>query len=175
MLLTEKEGDRQLPIIIGGFEAQAIIMELKGITPPRPLTHELFASVIDVLGAEILRVLIYQVDNGVYYSYLYLKSGNKIIRIDSRTSDAIALALRANAPIFIYEDLLEAEKLNLKAETPADGNNEKQDLKNEPAHRMQSIEIMQSALDKAIATEDYEQAAVLRDMINNYKHLNPTE
>lgn len=175
MLLAEKDGDRQLPIIIGASEAQAIVMELKGITPPRPLTHELFASVIEVLGARILRILIYRVDNGVYYSYIFMSSGEKLIRVDSRTSDAIALALYTHAPIFIYEDILEAEKLNLKSDESADENGDKQSLKKDPVHQMQSIEIMQSALDKAIENEDYEKAAILRDMISNFKHLNPTD
>ncbi len=175
MLLAEKDGDRQLPIIIGASEAQAIIMELRGITPPRPLTHELFASVIQVLGAKILRVLIYRAENGIFYSYIFLSAGEKLIRVDSRTSDAIALALHTQAPILIYEDILEAEKLNLKPEKPVDETNQKQKLKNDPVNQMQSIEIIKSALDKAIANEDYEQAAVLRDMIKNFKHLNPTD
>ena len=92
--------------------------------------------------------------------------------MDSRTSDAIALALHTQAPILIYEDILEAEKLNLKEEKPVSEKDKKQKLKNDPVNQMQSIEIMQSSLNKAIANEDYEQAAVLRDMINNFKHLN---
>lgn len=173
MLLAEKGGERQLPIIIGASEAQAIIMELRGITPPRPLTHELFASVIEVLGAKILRILIYKVNNGIYYAYLFMSSGDKLIRVDSRTSDAIALALHTHAPIYIYEEILESEKLSLKNEIDAE--EKKQSFKNEPIYRMQSIEIIKSALSKAIENEDYEQAAVLRDMINNFKHLNPTD
>ena len=173
MLLAEKGGERQLPIIIGASEAQAIIMELRGITPPRPLTHELFASVIEVLGAKILRILIYKVNNGIYYAYLFMSSGDKLIRVDSRTSDAIALALHTHAPIYIYEEILESEKLSLKNEIDAE--EKKQSFKSEPIYRMQSIEIIKSALSKAIENEDYEQAAVLRDMINNFKHLNPTD
>ena len=172
MLLAEKDGDRQLPIIIGASEAQTIIIELRGITPPRPLTHELFASVIQVLGAKILRILIYRAENGIFYSYIFLSANEKLIRVDSRTSDAIALALHTQAPILIYEDILEAEKLNLKEEKPVSEKDKKQKLKNDPVNQMQSIEIMQSSLNKAIANEDYEQAAVLRDMINNFKHLN---
>ena len=114
MLLAEKGGNRQLPIIIGASEAQAIIMEMRGITPPRPLTHELFASVIEVLGAKILRVLIYRAENGIFYSYIFMGAGDKLLRVDSRTSDAIALALHTHAPIYIYEEILESEKLSLK-------------------------------------------------------------
>ena len=170
MLLAEKGGNRQLPIIIGASEAQAIIMEMRGITPPRPLTHELFASVIEVLGAKILRVLIYRAENGIFYSYIFMGAGDKLLRVDSRTSDAIALALRTRAPIFIYEDILETEKLNLEGEDQITGQTDKQDIRKAPVHQMQSIEVMQSALNKAIENEDYEQAAALRDMINNFKH-----
>ena len=101
MVLGEINGMRQLPVIIGSAEAQSMMIEMRGIVPPRPLTHTLFASVLKVLGATLLRVLIYKVDNGVFYSYLYMKTEETILRIDARTSDAVALALRMDAPIFI--------------------------------------------------------------------------
>lgn len=100
LVLGEVGGERQLPIIIGATEAQAMVIEMKGIVPPRPLTHNLFASVLEVLGVKLMRILIYKVDNGVFYSYLYMKAEETILRIDARTSDAVALALRMNAPIF---------------------------------------------------------------------------
>lgn len=103
MVLGEINGMRQLPVIIGSAEAQSMMIEMRGIVPPRPLTHTLFASVLKVLGATLLRVLIYKVDNGVFYSYLYMKTEETILRIDARTSDAVALALRMDAPIFIYD------------------------------------------------------------------------
>ncbi len=84
-----------------------MVIEMKGIVPPRPLTHNLFASVLEVLGVKLMRILIYKVDNGVFYSYLYMKAEETILRIDARTSDAVALALRMNAPIFVYEEILE--------------------------------------------------------------------
>ncbi len=99
MVLGEINGMRQLPVIIGASaEAQSMMIEMRGIVPPRPLTHTLFASVLKVLGATLLRVLIYKVDNGVFYSYLYMKTEETILRIDARTSDAVALALRMDAP-----------------------------------------------------------------------------
>ena len=88
-----------------------MVIEMKGIVPPRPLTHNLFASVLEVLGVKLMRILIYKVDNGVFYSYLYMKAEETILRIDARTSDAVALALRMNAPIFVYEEILETECL----------------------------------------------------------------
>ena len=111
LVLGEVGGKRQLPIIIGATEAQAMVIEMKGIVPPRPLTHNLFASVLEVLGVKLMRILIYKVDNGVFYSYLYMKAEETILRIDARTSDAVALALRMNAPIFVYEEILETECL----------------------------------------------------------------
>ena len=85
LVLGEVDGKRQLPIIIGAAEAQAMVIEMKGIVPPRPLTHNLFASVLEVLGVKLLRILIYKVDNGVFYSYLYMKAEETILRIDART------------------------------------------------------------------------------------------
>ena len=110
LVLGEVEGTRQLPVIIGAAEAQAMLISLKGIIPPRPLTHNLFASCLEVLGVNMMRALIYRVDNGVFYSYIYLKADDAIIRMDARTSDAVAMALRMKAPIFIYEEILEAEQ-----------------------------------------------------------------
>ncbi len=116
MVLGEVNGLRKLPVIIGASEAQIMVIEMKGIVPPRPLTHNLFASVLEVLGVKLMRVLIYKVDNGVFYSYLYLKAEETILRVDARTSDAVTLALRMNAPILIYEDILEAERVKTEAD-----------------------------------------------------------
>ena len=91
MLLGEVDGERQLPIIIGPAEAQATALYLKGVKTPRPLTHDLFITSLTVLGASLIRVLIYKAKDGIFCSYIYLKKDNEIIRIDARTSDAIAL------------------------------------------------------------------------------------
>ena len=166
MLLGEADGPRRLPIIIGAAEAQAILIEMKGIFPPRPLTHNLFASVLEVLGVELLRIVIYKAENGVFYSYLYMKAETNIIRVDARTSDAVVLALRMQAPIMIYEDILDAEKIK------EDGNysteNELPHNSIEETNLLQegSIEMLQKAMQKAVDKEDYERAALLRDEIN---------
>ena len=116
MLLGEVDGERQLPIIIGPAEAQATALYLKGIKTPRPLTHDLFMTTLGVLGASLLRVLIYKAKDGIFYSYIYLKRDEEIIRIDTRTSDAVALAVRAECPILIYESILEQECLRISNE-----------------------------------------------------------
>lgn len=163
MVLGEINGARQLPVIIGSAEAQSMMIEMKGIVPPRPLTHTLFASVLKVLGAELLRVLIYKVDNGVFYSYLYMKAEETILRIDARTSDAVALALRMNAPIFIYDDILEAECLK------AEHTGENRDTGKDAVAQKKTLEQLKAALQDAIDKEDYERAAQLRDIINQHK------
>lgn len=165
LVLGEVNGKRQLPVIIGASEAQAMVIELKGIMPPRPLTHNLFASVLEVLGVQLMRVLIYKVDNGVFYSYLYLKEDETILRVDARTSDAVALALRMNAPILIYEEILEAERLKTDESTDNNQGTNQEELPKEDA-----LEILKAALQKAVEEEDYERAALLRDQINQRKN-----
>lgn len=167
LVLGEKEGERQLPIIIGASEAQAMLIELKGIVPPRPLTHNLFASVLEILWVKLMRVLIYRVDNGVFYSYLYLKADEAIVRIDARTSDAIILALRMKAPILIYEEILNAECLKLGGNTdPMDGLAPEQD----ELLQEDKLEMLNNALQDAVNEENYELAAKLRDQINLIKN-----
>lgn len=166
MVLGEINGPRQLPVIIGVAEAQSMMIEIRGITPPRPLTHTLFASVLKALGANLLRILIYKVENGIFYSYLYMKTEETILRIDARTSDAIALALRMNAPIFIYDDILETECLKTEHSTIA---NENEDTDKEAASPKKTLEQLKAALQNAIDKEDYERAAQLRDIINQQK------
>ena len=166
MVLGEINGPRQLPVIIGVAEAQSMMIEMRGITTPRPLTHTLFASVLKALGANLLRILIYKVENGIFYSYLYMKTEETILRIDARTSDAIALALRMNAPIFIYDDILETECLKTEHSTTA---NENEDTDKEAASPKKTLELLESALQNAIDKEDYERAAQLRDIINQQK------
>lgn len=161
LILVEKEGTRQIPIIIGSAEAQAAAICLKNVKTPRPLTHDLFHSCIDLLGGELLRVLIYRVIDGVFSSYIYLKQNNNIIRIDARTSDAVALALRANAPVFIYEHILDAECIKIGGESPADDIVEINNMT-----RKVNNKTLKKALKEAIANENYELAASLRDELN---------
>lgn len=168
LVLGERDGERQLPIIIGATEAQTIIIEMRGIVPPRPLTYNLFASVLEILGVKLIHILIYKVDNGVFYSFLYIRAEETIIRVDARTSDAVALALRMDAPIFIYEEILEAECLRTDksyTDSTEDNEPEKDDLPPE-----EKIDLLKAALQKAVDEEDYERAARLRDQINQFKN-----
>lgn len=114
VILKEKEGDRFLPIWIGPGEASAIAMELAGIRFSRPLTHDLFSTVVKGLGSALVRVLITKVVDNTYYASLIFQRDGEVISIDSRPSDSIALALRANAPIFADESLLELTSLEVE-------------------------------------------------------------
>lgn len=161
MLLGEVGGERQLPIIIGPAEAQSTALCLKGVKTPRPLTHELFTTCLHVLGASLLRVLIYKAKEGVFYSYIYLrkKEEEEIIRIDARTSDAVALAVRSDAPIYIYDSILERECLRIKTD-------EETNQEQAPPADATSLK---EALEKAIKEENYELAARLRDEMQRQK------
>ncbi|WP_270439144.1 bifunctional nuclease family protein [Bacteroides bouchesdurhonensis] len=168
MLLGEVNGERQLPVIIGPAEAQATALYLKGIKTPRPLTHDLFMTSLTVMGASLLRVLIYKAKEGIFYSYIYLKKDDEITRIDARTSDAIALAVRADCPILIYNSLLERECLHLSdEESPRseDSGNDEEEQENPVPSNVTSISL-EEELEKAIKTENYELAAKIRDQIN---------
>lgn len=169
LLLGETEGERRLPIIIGSHEAQAIIIELRNIAPERPLTHHLFASVLEVLGVQLLRVVIYKIHNGVFYSYLYLKIQETIIRVDARTSDAVILSIRMKAPIYTYNEILEAE---IKGESSANPLHTQEGTDVDELLESDTVEILQTALQRAIKEENYELAARLRDQINlRHTHL----
>ena len=106
LVLAEEEGDRRIPIIIGGVEAQSIAIKLEGLEPPRPLTHDLFLNFARAFDVELTEVLIYKLEEGIFYSELVCTRSSEVIRIDSRTSDAVALALRFNCPIYTYEEIL---------------------------------------------------------------------
>ncbi|WP_195405964.1 bifunctional nuclease family protein [Bacteroides congonensis] len=169
MLLGEVDGERQLPIIIGPAEAQATALYLKGVKTPRPLTHDLFTTSLTVLGASLIRVLIYKAKDGIFYSYIYLKKDEEIIRIDARTSDAVALAVRADCPILIYESLLEQECLRMSAEKRNRSEETEDDEESEEEHSSSAPTSLslEEALQQAIQDENYELAAQIRDQINS--------
>ena len=156
LLLGEVNGERQLPIIIGPAEAQATALYMKGVKTPRPLTHDLFMTIIGVLGASLLRVLIYKAKDGIFYSYIYLKKDEEIIRIDTRTSDAVGMAIRAECPILIYESILEQECLRISNEErrhPEESDEEAEDEKKRDLPRNVTSMSLEEALDQAIKSD----------------------
>jgi uncharacterized protein len=154
VLLREKGGPRTLPIMVGLLEAQSIAITMYEMKMPRPGVYDLMINTTEILGAHIKEVRIYKIVGGVFYSYLILDKEGEEISVDSRTSDALALAMRAGAPIYIGEDLLEKNCM-------------KEDSKGYFSMSISavSIEVLREALDKAVENENYEFAAKLRDEI----------
>ncbi len=179
LVLTEIKGSRTLPIIIGGFEAQSIAIALeKEIKPPRPLTHDLFKTFSERFQINILQVIIHKLVDGVFFSSLVCEKDGIEEIIDARTSDAIALATRFNAPIYTYETILEKAGIFLKLEAEDivtdTGELELDELISEPFNKSEegsplkhmSLEELNNQLQIAIDQEDYETAAHLRDEIS---------
>ena len=165
LLLNEKGGERKLPIVIGGFEAQSIAVALeKEIKPPRPLTHDLFKNFSDCFEINLKQVIIHKIVDGVFFSSLICVRDKIEEIIDSRTSDAIALAVRFNSPIFTYESVLETAGIVLKSNT------KKSVIKSSKSENFEfnkmSKNQIKKAIEIAVKNEDYELAAKLRDEIN---------
>jgi bifunctional DNase/RNase len=169
LILKEVDGNRRLPIIIGAFEAQAIALEMEGMIPPRPMTHDLLKSVIENFGEAIEEVYISELREGTFYAKILFSTSQ--IEIDARPSDAIALAVRCNAPIYVNSDVMDDTGVfPQEAENnPADEQGEDlQFLRNKGDRKSpgkSKVEMLQNQLDKAVTDEDYERAAKLRDEI----------
>lgn len=167
LILAEEEGSRRIPIIIGTPEAQSIAIFLEGLTPPRPLTHDLFISFAKALKIELHYVNIYKYEEGIFFSELVFHSGKKTIRLDARTSDAIALAIRAKAPIFMNEKIIDDVSFLM-----VDDNGEEEMESFGSQHSSfdsMSSEELQNLLDEAILNEDYEKASRLHNLIKKGK------
>lgn len=176
LILTEENGERRIPIIVGGFEAQSIAIELEGLKPPRPLTHDLFVSFSKSYDIQIKEILIYKLEEGVFFSQLLCDDGSQKITIDARTSDAIALALRFKCPIYTTEEIinkagivLDFEKEGDKEESD-DSNNFEDDIYSETSDEKPTssefksldIEELKKLLSEAVANEDYEKASLIK-------------
>ena len=173
LILSELNGDRRLPIIIGGVEAQAIAIQVENIRPARPLTHDLFKSFCDQLGITVTEVVINDLVEGIFHAKLVLDQKGKTVEIDARSSDAIALALRFQCPIHTYEFILSAAGLKMdegeeESETAstADAPEESKNI------RTASPEDLRNMLQEAIDAEDYEGASKLRDELKRREGTN---
>ena len=172
LVLGESAGTRRLPIIIGGFEAQAIAIELEKMTPSRPLTHDLFKTFAETFDINVNEVLIYNLVEGIFYAKLICNDGTKDVEIDARTSDAIALAVRFACPIYTYEFILKSAGIvlddenagiagNIEAEAPVtETEGGEEDLKSKSTEELKSL--LQAALDD----EQYETDSKIRDELN---------
>jgi bifunctional DNase/RNase len=181
LVLSEEQGSRRIPIIVGGFEAQAIAIELEGLTPPRPLTHDLFKNFSDAYGIRIIEVNIHKLEEGVFFANILCDNGDQQITLDARTSDAIALALRFQCPIYTTNEIVEKAGIVLDFEKGSgfEGSDEetapeemvskteKPEKKTiHPDLSGTSMEELKSMLAEAVSKEDYERASLIRDEIN---------
>jgi bifunctional DNase/RNase len=172
LILIEENGDRRIPIIIGGFEAQAIVIKLENLDPPRPLTHDLFKKFADEFNISVIEVMIYKLEEGVFFSKLVCNNGEKEYSIDSRTSDAVALALRFGCPIYITEEILNKAGITVNpSDSEISSVNEVESFfePDKTKYDTYSDEELYKMIDEAIKTEDYERAASLRDEIDKRK------
>ncbi len=167
LVLSEVEGNRRLPIIIGGFEAQAIAIELEKMVPTRPLTHDLFKNFATTFSIEVKEVIIYKLVEGIFYSKLVCEHNGESIEIDARTSDAIAIGVRFNCPVYTFESILSSAGILLDQSTLEEEDLIAEALEEEPADTLESISVeeLENQLNQAIENEDYELASKIRDEI----------
>lgn len=178
LVLGESAGSRRLPIIIGGFEAQAIAIELEKMSPSRPLTHDLFKSFAETFDIKISEVLIYNLVEGIFYAKLLCNDGTRDVEIDARTSDAIALAVRFNCPIYTHEFILKSAGIVLDDDSSAAASEsgeeavqEVEDTKKSSgeSYKEKSTEELKNMLQTALDEEQYEMASKIRDELNQRK------
>ena len=186
LVLGEINGNRRLPIIIGSFEAQAIAVEIEKMTPSRPLTHDLFKSFSDAFAITVDEVLIYNLVDGIFFAKLICSQGNQTHEIDARTSDAVALAVRFECPIYTYDFIMSAAGIVIESNdfaflenmssistsestTPSPSKTETPKPKEVSPYASLTMEQLETTLDKAIANEQYEVAAKIRDEIEKRK------
>lgn len=177
LVLTEENGERRIPIIIGAFEAQSIAIQLEGLKPPRPLTHDLFLNFAQAYKINIVEVTIYKLEEGVFYSKLTCDDGQTKMTIDARTSDAIALALRFQCPVYTTEDIINRAGIKLDMEKEAkepSGQEPFEEVEEKPDEPHEDFKAVGSAelkemLDEAIQNENYERASMIRDELNRRK------
>ena len=178
VVLGEQDGSRRLPIVIGGFEAQAIAVAMERMTPNRPLTHDLFKNALETFEVELKEIVINNLLDGIFYARLVCEINGKTVEIDSRTSDALAMAVRFECPIYTYEFILDAagvileeneENQNTEALAASGGAkpkpNKKKKAKKEGTLSQYSDDDLNQMLDDVLADEDYERAAEIRDEI----------
>lgn len=168
LILGEEEGQRRLPIIIGGFEAQSIAIEMENMHPNRPLTHDLFRNFAQAFNITLTEVIVNKFEEGVFYSQLVCHSDNGPQVIDSRTSDAIALAVRFKCPVYTYEEVMSAAGILIEEEdkeNQEESQNDLEDVDETTEFQRFTIDELKQLLNEAVEKEEFERASQLRDEI----------
>lgn len=191
LILAQVNGPYRIPVVIGAAEAQSIALRMESITPPRPMTHDLFVSFAHAFGVKLKEVFIYKFEDGIFSSELTFSDGDRTVVIDSRTSDAIAIAMRTSTPIFTTEEIVEAtgfvmESPDDDADDDSDADEEDgedievkfvtedeesdDDPNHDPRLEQYSVEELERTLRKLIDTEQYEQAAKVSEILRRKKN-----
>jgi len=168
LILNEIEGDRRLPIIIGSFEAQAIALELENIKPPRPMTHDLLKNMVLSFESDLKHIYVNSLSEGTFYAQIVYERNGQVIELDARPSDAIALAVRFGAPIYVAPDVLSEAGISADLTGDKPGSMQKENVQVEDKE-LSKLEKLEQDLKTAIETENYEKAAKIRDQIQKLK------
>lgn len=170
VVLGEQNGSRRLPIVIGGFEAQAIAVAMERMTPNRPLTHDLFKNTLETFNIDLKEVIINNLLDGIFYARLICLKDGEVVEIDSRTSDALAMAVRFQCPIYTYDFILDAAGVVLEDSDDPEAPRPRRPRKKRPSGKAAlntySIDELSKMLEDVLGREDYEKAAKIRDEIN---------
>lgn len=177
VILGEINGLRRLPIVIGAFEAQAIVVALEKVRPSRPLTHDLFQNFMQSFDIDLEEVLIHKLEEGVFFAKLFCRQGDRALEIDSRTSDALALAIRSGCPIFIYEDILKTAGLlmdspiggSISASSSMEAKQQTESSQKGDDLKRFSVEELHDMLAKVLEQEEYMKAVAIRDELERRK------
>ncbi|NOT36201.1 MAG: bifunctional nuclease family protein [Saprospiraceae bacterium] len=169
IVLGEVQGNRRLPIVIGGFEAQAIAVVMERMNPNRPLTHDLFRNTLNSYNIDIKEVVINDLVEGIFFSKIICDHEGDIVEMDSRTSDALAMAVRFNCPIYTYEFIMEGAGVIMDELEESNIHDKSKVISANVSYEKYSSEELNKLLNKVISEEDYEKAAKIRDEINRRK------
>ncbi len=170
LILAQVDGPYRIPVVIGAAEAQSIALRMESLTPPRPMTHDLFVSFAHAFGVKLTEVFIYKFEDGIFSSELTFTDGERQVIIDSRTSDAIAIAMRTQAPIYTTPEILDETGFIMEVQNDEDtSDDEHEDAPQEPRLENYAIEELERTLERLIAAEEYEEAAKVSEILKRKK------
>lgn len=171
VVLGEVNGARRLPVIIGSFEAQAIAVAIEGMEGPRPMTHDLFKNTLQTMNTQLQEVIINNLQEGIFFARLVFEQNGEIIEVDSRTSDALALATRFECPVYTYEFILETAGVVLEGDENDDAEEYERSAASELEDKLSTHTVgeLEQMLEEVLGEENYERAAQIRDELNRRK------